>query len=135
MTTKMPQTLEEKIEISNELKKQGNEFLKLGEYKKACHTYKKVFLYINGINSSIGDIFSGNQNGPKSTKEKSANEIEIETIRLSINLNLSLCYIKMKNYQRAMEHVQAALKIEPENMKGVFRRGQCYLNLNGLTKI
>eukprot|EP01080_Neovahlkampfia_damariscottae_P010893 gene10893-3597_t len=132
-TQKMPQTIKEKIEISLDLKKQGNEFLKQGEYKRACHLYNKIFLYINGLNTNVTDVLSGGQNG-NSKKVKSPQDIEIQELRVSVHMNLSLCYLKLNNYQKSLDNVQKALHINPDNVKGIFRRGQSYLGLNDLDR-
>lgn len=125
---KMPQTVEEKIKISLELKQKGNDFIKIGEYKKACHLYNKIFLYINGLNSNVGDVLSG---GNQTKKPKNQQEIEIQQLRISVHLNLSLCYLKLQNYKRSLDNVQKVLQLDPDNKKAIFRRGQSYLGLNG----
>lgn len=52
---------------------------------------------------------------------------ERNKLRLSANLNLSLCYLKLKEYFDARSNATAALEIDPNNEKAYFRRGQALL--------
>jgi tetratricopeptide (TPR) repeat protein len=144
---KTPQTIEEKIKIAIELKEEGNKYFKENQLKKALYSYKKVnkikfkktkiFLYLNGLNSSLSDILSrGN-----SKKEKTKEEIEIDEIRLIAYLNISAVYIKLNEYKKAKENVYKALQFDENNIKGkniielkkgIFRRGQCRMELGEL---
>ena len=60
---KMPQTTLEKINHSEHLNSMGNEYLKNQEYIKGIKSYKRVFLFLNGLNNSLMDVFSNNNNG------------------------------------------------------------------------
>lgn len=118
MTSKMPQTLQEKIQTAQDLKTKGNELFKQNEYKKAITYYKQVFLYINGLNSNLGSVLSNT-----STKE----DPEISKLRTAVNMNISFCYYKIENFAKSFEHIQKCLMIEPENVKARYKRGQLYL--------
>lgn len=50
---------------------------------------------------------------------------------VSIHLNLALVYLKTKPelYFEAKENATKALKFDPDNVKGLFRRGQALLGL------
>jgi FK506-binding protein 4/5 len=48
---------------------------------------------------------------------------------LAANLNLSLCYLKMDDNFEAKDSATAALKIDPDNVKALFRKGQALLKL------
>ena len=45
---------------------------------------------------------------------------------VSVHLNLALCYLKFNpvNSFEARSSAQSALEIEPNNVKGLFRKGQ-----------
>ena len=45
-------------------------------------------------------------------------------------LNLAACYLKNKDYNQVTEHCTSALELEPDNVKGLFRRGQAYAKLH-----
>ena len=57
------------------------------------------------------------------------NNVE-ENKKISINLynNRGNCQIKMRNYKVGIKDFTKVLNIEPENLKGLYRRGICYLN-------
>ena len=113
---KIPQTTEDKIEVATQLKNEGNDHFKKQDYKKAINTYKKVFLYINGLNSNLSSVMGGD-----TTKKELP---EVEKLRVVVNMNISFCYFKLENIPKAYEHIQKTCQIEPENMKARYRRGQ-----------
>ena len=42
--------------------------------------------------------------------------------------NLALCYIKLKNYDKAVEECETAIRLNPKFVKAYFLMGQCHLN-------
>ena len=52
--------------------------------------------------------------------------------KISINLynNRGNCQIKMKNYKIGIKDFSKVLNIDNENLKGLYRRGICYMNLD-----
>ena len=57
------------------------------------------------------------------------NNVE-ENKKMSINLynNRGNCQIKMKNYKVGIKDFTRVLNVDPNNLKGLYRRGICYLN-------
>lgn len=45
-------------------------------------------------------------------------------------LNLAAAFLKREHYQKAIEHCTSALEVDPQNVKGLFRRGQAYSKLH-----
>lgn len=56
-------------------------------------------------------------------------ESERNSLLLASYLNASLCQLKLKDYFDAKNSASAALKIDPKNVKALFRRGQAFLSL------
>jgi Tfp pilus assembly protein PilF len=56
-------------------------------------------------------------------------EKEVKAVKLSLYLNLALCYMKMDNWHQVQVNSEEALAIDPQNAKALFRRCQvcCYL--------
>ena len=55
---------------------------------------------------------------------------EKENKKMTVNLynNRGNCQIKMRNYKVGIKDFTKVLNIEPGNLKGLYRRGICYLN-------
>merc|ERR1712146_139685 len=51
-------------------------------------------------------------------------EVEVRNIKLSLYLNLAMCYIKMESWDRVSENCKHALDIDPKSAKALFRRAQ-----------
>ena len=49
-------------------------------------------------------------------------------------LNLAACYLKSENHNKVTEYCGSALELEPNNVKGLFRRGQAYVKLHEYEK-
>ena len=54
---------------------------------------------------------------------------EIDALILAAHLNLSLCYLKIEDNFEAKTSATAALAIDADNVKALFRRGQALLKL------
>lgn len=48
---------------------------------------------------------------------------------VTIQLNIAACYLKLKNYEFAVEVCKRALDRDCTNVKGYYRLGQAYLEL------
>lgn len=63
------------------------------------------------------------------TKDKE----ELDKLRVSLlistNLNLALCFLKIKDHASAREACDKVLELDPDNEKALFRRGQANLDL------
>lgn len=46
---------------------------------------------------------------------------------IAIQLNIGACYLKLKNYDYAIEGCKGALDRDPTNIKAYYRLGQAYL--------
>lgn len=54
---------------------------------------------------------------------------DIESLKLAAYLNLSLAFLKLGENFEAKSSATSALKLDPENVKALFRRGQALLKL------
>ena len=46
-----------------------------------------------------------------------------EELRLQCLLNISACHLRMRKYLRAFDTADQALQLQPNNLKGLYRRG------------
>lgn len=70
--------------------------------------------------SKIVDFLSGEIYDTDEEKESS------HRLQLAANLNVAACCLKTKEYRRAIESCEKALKLDEKNEKGMFRMGQAY---------
>ena len=55
---------------------------------------------------------------------------ENKTMAINLYNNRGNCQIKMKNYKVGIKDFTKVLNIDPNNLKGLYRRGLCYLNID-----
>eukprot|EP01091_Cochliopodium_minus_P008940 TRINITY_DN2109_c0_g1_i1.p1 TRINITY_DN2109_c0_g1~~TRINITY_DN2109_c0_g1_i1.p1 ORF type:complete len:754 (-),score=234.00 TRINITY_DN2109_c0_g1_i1:50-2278(-) len=96
---------EEKIKLAEEKKDQGNKHFGDLDYSGAITRYTQAIALLNEIH----DV-------PEETKQKS------ETLKLSIYLNLAMSNLKLKNFGKLIANCTNALKIDPKNVKALYRR-------------
>ncbi|CAD8102952.1 unnamed protein product [Paramecium sonneborni] len=98
-------------------KNAGTECFKKGDYFEATRHYAKAVMAYQFL------IKDGVVNDPEEMQKLT------QEIYLPCNLNLSLCYIKQKEYQMGKDFANKALEVEANNVKGLYRRGICLMNL------
>ena len=98
---------EEKHEILRNLKAQGTTFFQKGYYVKAIFTYRKIF-----------DHFNFEEPYLKESKD----------IMLAGALNISLCWMKLKEWKRAKTMCTKILELEMyrDTVKAWYRRGNYF---------
>lgn len=82
------------------LKNEGNNHIKSENYTEAVQVYNKA---LENIKSHSGD--------------------DVIQLRLSLLLNLAMCYLKQKDYKKTVEVSEEALSINSKSVKALFRRG------------
>jgi tetratricopeptide (TPR) repeat protein len=112
---------EEKLQIPQQQKDEGNALVATGNYQEASKCYSKALLAINYL-------FKEGKLPSQESAEKMVKEIQIPCL-----LNLALCYLKLKIcHENVVIHCSDALKIEPNSIKGLYRRSMAYLQLGQL---
>lgn len=107
----------EKIEQAKIYKEKGTNYFKASKHQLASKMYTRVV---------------------KLTEDENDEEYkqELKDLLLSAHLNLSLVYLKANtpHHTEAKEHAISALKLDPVNVKALFRRGQALLALGDADK-
>lgn len=103
----------EKLEESKIVKEKGTTYFKNGSYKKALTYYKKIVSFLE-FETSLSD---------EEKKEK-------DQLMLAAHLNMAMCHLKLKNYVEVDDECGKVLEKDPQNVKGLFRRGQARLERN-----
>ncbi|CAG9820011.1 unnamed protein product [Phaedon cochleariae] len=101
---------QDRIEQSKLFKERGTGYFKNGKYELANKLYKRIQSYL------------------ESESDKSVEEAK-NSLLLASHLNIALCQLKLKDYFEARSAASAALKLDPNNEKALFRRGQALVSL------
>src|SRR3989338_5304264 len=102
----------ERIHLANSSKQKGNAVFKELDYAAAAAQY------INGL-SYLRDLYD------LSPEE----EAEVNSLRVQLNVNTATCCFKLDRFAQALENCNDALRLEPGNVKALFRRSQCHIKL------
>jgi len=94
-----------RMEIVMKNKTEANELFSDGNYKFAAARYTKALSHC----AKFVDL------SPKDTTE-------VDSVKLSLNLNLALAYTKLKNMSQALRVCNDALLIDAESVKALYRR-------------
>lgn len=94
----------EKLQIIEQYKTEGNAFIAQRDYEKAVYMYKKALLYI---------IY---------TIPTDSEDAAYDKLNETVNLNISLAFLNLKEREEALRHAEEALKINPKNPKGYYRK-------------
>ena len=106
-----------KIEITTIFKNEGDENLRNKNYELARNSYEKA----------LSNLFY-NFNDDKDEQKK------VEQLKCSINLNLSMVLMKLNNYKDAIGYLVEAKRLQPENLKTVYRMAYCHFSLGEYDK-
>jgi len=106
---------ENKILRANEYKEQGNEHFKKGDLSQALKSWYNALNFINGAYGF-------------STKQ----EQQVKEMKLALHNNMANVHIKQGKFDRAIQGLNQVLAIDPDNTKGLFRRGRAYLANNDI---
>lgn len=94
-------TPEERLGKSSSLKDEGNKAFKEGSLEDARRLYKKA------IDTSIDEP-----------------ETVIKDLHITLNSNMMLVLLKLGDHSKTIRYGNRLLKLDPKNVKGLFRRGQ-----------
>lgn len=125
-----PTTAEGKLAYAQELKAQGNQFFMAGELKKAAKQYRTVFAFVNGLVSPNDDMAKYNSAGSDELTLTAEQGMESTALKVSCYSNLAAVHLKLGMPEKAAGYCESALKIEPNNVKAMFRLGQAMLEWN-----
>ena len=90
-------------------KEEGTEIFKGGVYRTAAARYAKALTHC----TKFFDL------DPKG-------EAEVNELKVTLYLNLAMCYLKMDQPDNALNQCNFALQLDPKNAKAFFRRSQAY---------
>lgn len=103
---------EEKLKQSEIMKAKGTDLFKQGKYVLAVKKYKKIPEYLA---EEVFDLEKDKEYADK--------------LQLAAHLNLSMCNLKLKNYNESRDNCKKVLEFDAKNEKGLFRMGQSYMGM------
>jgi len=96
---------EDHIKAAEAIKVIGNDWFKKGEFNTAAGKYEKSFRYLEASGESKPEL------------------------KTTLLLNKAMCLLKTADYRGVIETCTQALQIDPNNVKGLFRRAQASTHL------
>jgi tetratricopeptide (TPR) repeat protein len=105
----------DKIDAAKLFKNEGDDFLKSKDFENAVSSYEKGLL----------QLFYTFSNDPEEDRA-------VDTIKCTINMNLSICKMNLKKYDEAIGYCQEALRIDKNNLKAIYRIAYSYLQTDKL---
>ncbi|CAG9324360.1 unnamed protein product [Blepharisma stoltei] len=104
-----------RVERAKKLKEQGNEEVKKGQYLEARDKfYREALSYI--------------EDDPLDQEDVNETSRELKTLKTQLYSNLAICNVKLGEWGEAINNCNEALKIEPNNIKVLFRRASARVN-------
>jgi tetratricopeptide (TPR) repeat protein len=111
-------------------KSTGNELFKAGDYKAALREYHSALLYLKGLDNSALKSFA--PSGTVPIKEDIRHKVGLAL--LSTHLNMSAVYLKLLNYEKAIQSAETVIKLDPKNTKAIYRKGCGLIGLKNYEK-
>lgn len=107
---------DEKLEKAQHQKNKGTELFQKGNLKYAMQRYERAL-------TCLGD---------KGDASKLPGDLPLQhkTLILQCHLNLAAVFLKKEQYDQVVEHCSEALSVDSKSVKGLFRRGQAYVQLH-----
>ncbi|KAI7905871.1 uncharacterized protein BX663DRAFT_558468 [Cokeromyces recurvatus] len=105
-------TAEDRIASAEKKKAEGNELFKKGAWNEALFAYKKGRDYIKDLWNCEYEQLE-----------------QCRYLMVALHLNVAACYLKLKNFEYAIEVCKKALDRDSSNLKAYYRIGQAYLQL------
>ena len=121
-------------------KAEGNALVGKGDFRGAASKYVRVFAYAGMGNPMppMAQLMGATQ--PPSSKQQAAEladtkaeeatrQDRIAVLVKATNLNLSLCFLKLGEAEKAVKYASRVLEKEQGHAKALLRRGSAYLEL------
>ncbi|CAN9511806.1 unnamed protein product [Ophioblennius macclurei] len=105
--------LTEKLDLVDGVKKKGNQYFKAGRYQQAVIQYQRI---ISWLEMECGS-------GLEQQKR-------IQDYVLTAHLNLSLCFLRIKEFSQVVDNCNKVIEIDESNEKALYRRGEARLTCN-----
>jgi tetratricopeptide (TPR) repeat protein len=123
-----PLSVSAKVAIAKEKKEVGDQSFKAGDFKAALQSYHQALMYLVGLDRNAIKSLTGGLSAPTppldGTSQMKEEKTEVDEIVEKVYANMSACHLNQKNWQRALETADKALKKNENNYKAMFRKGK-----------
>ncbi|KAG9402496.1 hypothetical protein AC1031_007109 [Aphanomyces cochlioides] len=109
---------EERVGDSRQCKEYGADAHKAKDFKRAIELYERALYHAEFDNLTWEHEFEEHHRNT------------VRQVRLPIYLNLAACFLAQDDAQRARDNCDLALKIDSNNVKALYRKGQALLILD-----
>ena len=121
----------EKLEFAEKAKEMGTEYFKAGRFDMAVKKYKQITEYLEPEDEEMDNMPDSDDEGNAPAVEKKEEAVPDENYNNKSTAlivagfsNQALCYLKLSQGIQAFKACESALKLDPTNIKALFRRGQ-----------
>jgi len=112
---------DERIEKATQLKDQGTALFRENQFKEAIATgYQEALAYV--------------EDDPVEEEHVEESLRELKALKIALYSNVALCALKISDWSVVIENSSKALKLDPTNVKVLYRRATGYLNSGMLTE-
>jgi tetratricopeptide (TPR) repeat protein len=114
-------TYENRLNVPESEKKNGDEYLQSNNLEEAIRCYSKAIMAVKIL---YDDKAIDSEQLKKMVKE----------IGIPSNLNISYCYLKLKEWQKVVDHTTRVIEFDSRHVKALYRRCLAYINLQKFEK-
>eukprot|EP00629_Pelagomonadales_sp_RCC1024_P003206 CAMPEP_0119272350 /NCGR_PEP_ID=MMETSP1329-20130426/8563_1 /TAXON_ID=114041 /ORGANISM="Genus nov. species nov., Strain RCC1024" /LENGTH=517 /DNA_ID=CAMNT_0007272413 /DNA_START=115 /DNA_END=1665 /DNA_ORIENTATION=- len=104
------------VNVALSFKELGNARFKAGDNKGAVEEYEKGLETLKKASNKDSDDDSD-------AADSTPAEVEEREVRVSLHLNSAMALLKLEDWDAALQATAAALRVQPENVKALYRRG------------
>lgn len=101
---------QERLSIGDAKRERGNFWYSRGDYSNAAHCYRRALDFLDDMGLNLSESPADLQ-------------LLLDT-RLKVYNNLTATQMKMKAYEAALKSVDFVLKVQPNNVKALYRKGK-----------
>ncbi|KAH7940315.1 tetratricopeptide repeat protein 9C [Rhipicephalus sanguineus] len=121
------ETIVENLEQAKICKQEGNALYNDGQIKPAIRKYHQGLLHLKACQARY-DMPQLGPGGPGLDKET---QDEVDKVQAECYNNLAACLLKQPkcDYDRVVQYCNSALRLQPNNVKAVFRKAVAHYNM------
>ena len=126
----MAASVQDKLAQAQACRAEGNALFSSGRQDEAMFKWHEVLMYVRGLDKSTASAFGVSQGGTRGASGLTAEHSTLaKELTVVAHVNLAAGLLRKEKYERAAEACSAALELEPDHQKALFRRAKALLAL------